>query len=334
MRSLARWTSNEAADILGSGDAGLHQAALQHHAVIVESPSPSLNFSPLAAQGVVVAALHPGSNTGSSTTADLWLHASEVDRFTSIVDTCPKASVVCARQLRLVEALNPLHRDGTLAALEVESLAYATLQAGPEFATWLASQGRRVRPDTESDLVLVAEQPHAGGTVVQLTLNRPRHKNALNAALRNRIIEVLDALAYRPDIATISLRGNGSAFCIGGDLADFGTVDSPAEAHLIRLATSVAARLLTMSPVFHAHVHGAVVGAGAELSAFANRLSAAPNATFRLPEVSLGLLPGAGGTISLTRRLGRQQAARLLLLDQTINSSEALEIGLIDAIEE
>ena len=81
------------------------------------------------------------------------------------------------------------------------------------------------------------------------------------------------------------------------------------------------------------HVHGTCVGAGVELPAFAARVVADPETTFRLPEVGMGLIPGAGGTVSITRRIGRQQTACLALLGEAIDATEALALGLVDEID-
>ena len=342
MRTLARWTASQAASVLGAGEAELHRVATSHHAIIISGVVGDLDLRPLASRGVVVAVTNdtttPASTTSStaSSTADVVLAPADIDGFVERVDANPRAAVVCARQLRLVEALGPETLDGALAALEAESLAYATLQGGTEFAEWLQRQPRRVRRADEGSLVAVTERSTDGAAVVDVTLDRSRLKNSIDAALRNQLIEILDALAYRSDVSTIALRGNGSSFSIGGDLAEFGTVDNPTEAHLIRLATSIAARLIRFAHndvAIHAYLHGTVIGAGVELAAFGDTVVARPDATFQLPELSLGLLPGAGGTVSLTRRVGRQQAARLILLGQAIGVEQAAQIGLIDRIE-
>ena len=81
-----------------------------------------------------------------------------------------------------------------------------------------------------------------------------------------------------------------------------------------------------------AMVHGACIGAGIELAAFCKKIIAKEDAFFQLPEIGLGLLPGAGGTASLPRRIGRYDTALLAITGKTINSDEALELGLIDEI--
>ena len=72
------------------------------------------------------------------------------------------------------------------------------------------------------------------------------------------------------------------------------------------------------------------MGAGIELPAFARRVVAAEDAFFQLPELSLGLIPGAGGTVSIPRRIGRQRTARLALSGERLDAATALEWGLVD----
>ena len=81
-------------------------------------------------------------------------------------------------------------------------------------------------------------------------------------------------------------------------------------------------------------MHGSCVGAGVELPAFATRVVARPDASFRLPELGMGLVPGAGGTVSLPRRIGRQRAAWLALTGVPIDVETALSWRLVDAIAE
>lgn len=121
---------------------------------------------------------------------------------------------------------------------------------------------------------------------------------------------------------------------MGGDLAEFGTTRDPATAHLIRSRTLPALTIAPRASILDVHVQGACVGAGLEIAAFAARLTATRQAWFQLPELSMGLVPGAGGCVSVPKRIGRQRAGLMILSGRRINAERALEWGLIDAIED
>ena len=86
--------------------------------------------------------------------------------------------------------------------------------------------------------------------------------------------------------------------------------------------------------IVRVRVHGACIGAGIELPAFAGRISAHPDTLFQLPELAMGLLPGAGGCVSIPRRIGRHRTAYMVFLGERFNAQQALSWGLIDAIED
>ncbi len=255
----------------------------------------------------------------------------DVDEVTAVVDGVaanPMAAATCCQVLRSGPV--PTTPDGIRTGLLLESTAYGTLQAGPEFVRWLAGRGRRVRPEEPESPVLV----DASGSEVCLILNRPRLRNAWSAAMRDSLVDALRALAVPGDDRPIHLTGNGSAFCCGGDPAEFGTVDNPVTGHLVRSSANAAPWLDHLANRLTVTVHGPAVGAGVELAAFADRLRSTSGATFRLPEVSMGLLPGAGGTVSIPRRIGRQRAAWLCLTGATIDATRAFDWGLVDEISD
>jgi enoyl-CoA hydratase/carnithine racemase len=79
-------------------------------------------------------------------------------------------------------------------------------------------------------------------------------------------------------------------------------------------------------------VHGQVLGSGLEMAAYCGHVSAHPDSVLGLPELALGLIPGAGGTVSVTRRIGRWRMAYLVLSGETLDAETALQWGLVDAI--
>ncbi len=131
---------------------------------------------------------------------------------------------------------------------------------------------------------------------------------------------------------SVVLRGNGPSFCSGGDLDEFGIRPDPATAHITRLACSPARLVHHLGQRIEAHIHGSTLGGGIEIAAFASHVVAHPDTVVALPEIGLGLIPGAGGTVSLTRRMGRQRAAALGLTGRTIDAATAQDWGLVDEI--
>ena len=226
-----------------------------------------------------------------------------------------------------------LRRRGrsTFAGVITESLAYSTLQSGPEFARWLAERGPARLPDIPEPVL--AERD---GDTLRVRFNRPQRHNAFSTDARAALLEALDVARLDPSVNEVVLSGNGRSFCSGGDLAEFGTFADPASAHLARTRHSPALVLdeLTarLGPRCRAEVHGQVLGSGLEMAAYCGWVQASPDAVFGLPELSLGLIPGAGGTVSITRRIGRWRTAYLVLSGQRIDAATALRWGLVDAV--
>jgi len=238
----------------------------------------------------------------------------------------PRAAAVCDDVLRSVDP------DGsTLAGVITESLAYSTLQSGPEFHRWLARRGPAGVPRL-ADPVLAERD----GDTLRITFNRPQRHNAFSTDARAALLDVLAVAQLDPSIDEVVLAGNGPSFCSGGDLAEFGTLADPASAHLARTRHSPALVLdaLTgrLGSACRAEVHGQVLGSGLEMAAFCGRVDARPDAVLGLPELSLGLIPGAGGTVSITRRIGRWRTAYLVISGQSIDAATALAWGLVDAV--
>jgi enoyl-CoA hydratase/carnithine racemase len=238
----------------------------------------------------------------------------------------PHASAVCDDVLR---AIDP---DGTtLAGVITESLAYSTLQAGPEFARWLGERGL-VRGPVIVDPVVAQRD----GDTLHIRFNRPHRHNAFSTDARAALLEVLAVAQLDPSVTGIVLSGNGPSFCSGGDLAEFGTFADPASAHLARTRHSPAlvldALTARLGRACRARVHGRVMGSGLEMAAFCGWIEAQGDSVFGLPELGLGLIPGAGGTVSVTRRIGRWRTAYLVLSGRTIDADTALAWGLVDAV--
>jgi enoyl-CoA hydratase/carnithine racemase len=136
-----------------------------------------------------------------------------------------------------------------------------------------------------------------------------------------------------PDAPSVVLTGAGPSFSAGGDLDEFGQAEDVGVAHLVRTLRSPAALTHQLGDRVTARLHGACVGAGIEVPAAAGRVTAAAGSFFRLPEVSMGLIPGAGGTASIPRRIGRHRAAWMAISGADVDLATALAWGLVDAEE-
>jgi hypothetical protein len=235
----------------------------------------------------------------------------------------PGAAIVLAGLLRWSGAL-PVP-----AALDAESLAYSTLLGGPEFRRWLHGRGPRpLPPPAPADPVLLDRS--AG--LLRITLNRPERRNAYGRELRGALVDALELAALDPSVERVLLDGAGPVFCSGGDLDEFGTAPDLVTAHLVRTRGGAALPLHGLAGRTEVRLHGSCVGAGIELPAFAGRVLAEPDATFRLPEVGMGLVPGAGGTVSIPARVGRWRALHLALSGRPITAATALAWGLVDGL--
>lgn len=242
-----------------------------------------------------------------------------VETFREGFEAAPYAAVTAALLLRTA----PTDIWGGLVA---ESSAYSLLQAGPEFARWLET---RCRPTTiDDDGPRVRVQRHDGFDEVVLT-RRKRH-NALDARMRDELHGALRVLTLSD--GPIVLRAEGPSFCSGGDLSEFGTAAGPVQAHILRVTRSLALLMSDLSPRLVVALHGACIGAGIELPAFAAHTVAAEDARFVLPELRLGLVPGAGGTVSIRRRTGSAHVLELLLSGRPLDAATAARWRLVDEV--
>jgi enoyl-CoA hydratase/carnithine racemase len=238
----------------------------------------------------------------------------------------PRAAAVCDDVLRALDATAP-----AFAGVITESLAYSTLQSGPEFNRWLVERSPATTPAIPEPV-----EAERDGDVLRVRFNRPQRHNAFSTDARAALLEALEVARLDPSVARMVLSGNGESFCSGGDLAEFGTFTDPSSAHLARTRHSPALVLdeitARLGPACRAEVHGQVLGSGLEMAAFCGWVTCRPGATLGLPELALGLIPGAGGTVSVTRRIGRWRTAYLVLSGKTIDPVTALAWGLVDEV--
>jgi enoyl-CoA hydratase/carnithine racemase len=241
--------------------------------------------------------------------------------------TSPHAALTAALLVR-----NDRDRSGAApdvwAGLAAESAAYSMLLASPPFTRWRAEHA--ARPIDPEDAAAPRVTVEASGRVTVVTLVRGHRHNALDPRMRDELHGALAEAAL--GTGPVVLRGDGPSFCSGGDLDTFGSLPDPATAHVVRLARSVAWQAHRLGPRLVVGLHGACLGAGIEIPAFAAHVIAADDTRIGLPELALGLIPGAGGTVSIAHRSGPARVLELLLDDGTIPATTARDWGLVDDI--
>ncbi|VWX54094.1 enoyl-CoA hydratase/isomerase family protein [Novosphingobium sp. 9U] len=232
----------------------------------------------------------------------------------------PHAAATLVEVLRVTETMPPLD------ALSVESMAYAMLQGSAAHGQWKGA--RETNVGSVEGRVALSRM----GEALVITLDRPQASNAIDRSMRDGLFEAFALAAADPDVTRVVLQAHGKAFSLGADLQEFGTTNDPAAAHAIRMATLPARSAIDCANRLEVRIDGACVGAGLELAAFGHRITATARAWFQLPELAMGIIPGAGGCVSIPRRIGRQRAALMMLSGRRLGARQALAWGLIDAI--
>ena len=329
------------ADLISGFRAGVTDTAdlLDRPVLVVEVGSNGLPAEfevPVALPSVVVAVARTGAPLISPGGVDValtewpdppapWVYVDDVDaalaRMRDRVGAAPLAAATLVGLLRAGSGRSV--EEG----LVLESLAYSTLQSGIEFEGWLAARGPvSVRPDVEPTV-------YAGRVAdrLDITLNRPAVHNAYNRRMRDELCQAL-VVATLDGRLTVRLVGAGPSFCSGGDLTEFGTAPDPVSAHLIRTGRSPARLLAGLGARAESFLHGSCAGSGIELPAFTGYVQARPGTQMWLPELAMGLIPGAGGTVSLPRRIGAARTAWMALSGEPVGVETALRWGLIDAV--
>ena len=167
------------------------------------------------------------------------------------------------------------------------------------------------------------------GAVAILSLNRPHVLNAYNVAMRDALFEALRAAADDPEVRAVVLRGNGPAFCTGGDVSEFGSAPSPTAARDVRWRRDVWGLLRTLPKPVIAAVHGYAVGGGFEMALLCDLCIAAEDARFAYPETGLAMIPGVAGTQTTPRSIGVGRAMDLILTGRWLTARDALRLGIV-----
>jgi enoyl-CoA hydratase len=169
--------------------------------------------------------------------------------------------------------------------------------------------------------------------VATVTLNRPDKLNALNSTVYDELYAAFEAAENDPEVGAIILTGAGEkAFAAGSDIAEMqhmGPLESQKFMATIRRASDF---IYGLTKPTVAAVNGYALGGGCELALCCDLRIASEKARFGQPEVTLGLIPGAGGTQRLTRVVGPAKAKEMIYLGEMINAAAALEIGLVNRV--
>ncbi|MCX0245689.1 enoyl-CoA hydratase/isomerase family protein [Streptomyces drozdowiczii] len=180
----------------------------------------------------------------------------------------------------------------------------------------------------------VAVRVHEGlEHVAELVLDRPKAMNAVSTDMARSIAAACDALAADRDVrVTVLTSSHERAFCVGADLKER---NSFSDADLVRQRPTARAAytgVLELPMPTIAAVHGFALGGGFELALSCDLIVADPTALVGLPEVSVGVIPGGGGTQLLPRRVGAARAAELIFSARRVPGPEARELGLVDEL--
>ena len=176
---------------------------------------------------------------------------------------------------------------------------------------------------------VVTSRPADG--IAEITLNRPEAMNSISSAMAAELARACAELAAAPEVRVVVFGAAGErAFCAGADLkerAGMTDADIMRQRDVIR---AVFGALLALPQPAIAAVHGFALGGGCELALSCDLVVADETATFGLPEVTVGLVPGGGGTQLALRRLGPGRAADLVLTGRKVGIEEAMRLGLVD----
>ncbi|GAA4795455.1 enoyl-CoA hydratase-related protein [Streptomyces sanyensis] len=181
----------------------------------------------------------------------------------------------------------------------------------------------------------VAVRRHEQGYVAELVLDRPKAMNAVSTAMAASVAAACEALAADRDVrVTVVTSSSDRAFCVGADLKER---NSFSDADLVRqrpTARSAYTGVLELPMPAIAAVHGFALGGGFELALSCDVIVGDATTVVGLPEVSVGVIPGGGGTQLLPRRVGAARAAELVFTARRVEAAEARETGLVDVLAE
>lgn len=199
----------------------------------------------------------------------------------------------------------------------------------------MSSADRQPRPaDRPADRPLVRVERHGeGGHVAELVLDRPEAMNAVSTAMAEAIAAATAALAADPEVRCVVLTSSHErAFCVGADLKERNTLTDAELVAQRPVARAAYGGVLALPMPAIAAVDGFAYGGGLELALSCDVIVCGEAAGVGLPEVSVGVIPGGGGTQLLARRIGWSRAARLIFSARKIDAATATGLGVVDEL--
>lgn len=167
-----------------------------------------------------------------------------------------------------------------------------------------------------------------------LTISRPESLNALNSLFFKELNDLLLSLQSAKDLKVLIVTGEGKAFAAGADISEMQKMKVKEGYNFSKIGQDAFSKLVNMEVPIIAAVNGFALGGGCELAMACDIRIASTEAKFGMPEVSLGLIPGYGGTQRLSRLVGLGDALFMVLTGQMIDATEALRIGLVQKVVE
>ncbi|MEX2598074.1 MAG: enoyl-CoA hydratase/isomerase family protein [Dehalococcoidia bacterium] len=171
------------------------------------------------------------------------------------------------------------------------------------------------------------------GPLATITLNRETRLNALGKTLVEELVDVVGRLERDPDVRVVILTGAGRAFCAGADIKE--RAENPDDFSLQRTSSLMSPtfrRFERLKQVVIAAMNGVAAGGGLELAMACDFRIASSEVKVAMPEVKLGILPGAGGTQRLPRLIGAPRAKRMMFFGDFIEAAQAEEWGILDKV--
>jgi len=169
--------------------------------------------------------------------------------------------------------------------------------------------------------------------IATITFNRPKALNALNQALLKEFSDALDGIAGNEETRVLILTGAGEkAFVAGADITELATFNSLSARYFSGVGHEIIGKLQELSIPVIAAVNGFALGGGSEIALACDFIYASESARLGLPEITLGIIPGFGGTQRLPRLIGRNKAKEMIFTGKMITAAEAKEVGMVNRV--